>query len=85
MHETSLVPVLMYGSETKLWKQKERSRIRVIQMDNLRGLLGIRMVDRVPNAQTRKLYGVMKGLMRLFSWSGHVERMEKKRITKRVC
>ena len=28
LHETLLVPVLMYGSETKLWKDKERSRIR---------------------------------------------------------
>ena len=35
-----LVPVLMYSSETMLWK-KERSRIRAVQMNNLRGLLGI--------------------------------------------
>ena len=29
LHETLLVPVLMYGSETMIWKEKERSRIRV--------------------------------------------------------
>ena len=40
LHETLLVPFLMYGSETMLWK--ERSRIRAVQMDSLRGLLGIR-------------------------------------------
>ena len=45
-----LVPVLMYGSETMLWKEKERSRIRAVQMDNLRGLLGISRMDRVPNS-----------------------------------
>ena len=49
LHETSLLPVLMYGSETMLWK--ERSRIRAEQMDILRGLLGIRRMDRVPNVR----------------------------------
>ena len=39
LHETMLVPVLMCGSETMLWREKERSRVRVVQMDNLRGLL----------------------------------------------
>ena len=42
LHESLLVPVLMYGSETVIWREKERSRISAIQMDNLRGLLGIR-------------------------------------------
>ena len=42
LNETLLVPVLTYGSETMLWKEKERSMIRVVQMENLRGLLGIR-------------------------------------------
>ena len=36
LHERVLVPVLMYGSETILWKKKERSRIRAVQIDNLR-------------------------------------------------
>ena len=53
LHETLLVPVLMYSSEPPLWKEKERSRIRVAQMDNLRGLLGIRRMDRVLNAWIR--------------------------------
>ena len=53
VQETLLVPVLMYGSEKMLWKEKERSRIRTVQMDNLRGLHGIRRMDRVLNAQIR--------------------------------
>ena len=28
LHTTLLVPVLMYGRETMIWKEKERSRIR---------------------------------------------------------
>ena len=59
-HETLLVPVLMYGSETMLWEEKERSRVRTVQ--NLRGLLGIRKMGRVSNARIRKLCGVRKGL-----------------------
>ena len=31
LHETLLVPVLMYGSETMLWREKERSRVRAVQ------------------------------------------------------
>ena len=49
-------------AETMLWKEKERSRIRVVQMDNLRGLLGINRMDRVPNARIRELCGMKKGL-----------------------
>ena len=55
LNESLLVPVLMYGSE-------ERSRIKAVQMDNLRGLLGIRKLDKVPNARIRQLYRVMKGV-----------------------
>ena len=38
--ETSLLPVFMYGSERMLLKEKARSRIRAVQRDNFRGLLG---------------------------------------------
>ena len=61
MHETLLVPILMYASETMLWKEKERFMIRAVQMNNLRGLLVIRMIDSPPNAQIGQLLGVMRG------------------------
>ena len=77
----------MYGSETMLWKEK--SRIRAVQMDNLRGLLSIRRIDRVPNARIREMCRVKgvdertdEGIFRRF---GHVERMENDRNTRRVC
>ena len=58
-------------------------------MDNLRGLLGIIRMDRVPNARIRELCGVKKvlderideGVLQCFC---HVERMERDRIAKRV-
>ena len=52
----------MYGSKTVIWKEKERSRIEAVQMDNLRGLLGIRRMDKVTNAQIRELCREKKGL-----------------------
>ena len=50
LHEALLVIVLTYGSETMTWREKERSRFRAVQMDNLRGLLGTMKMDKVPNA-----------------------------------
>ena len=41
--------------ETMIWREKEKSRIRAVQMDNLIGLVGIRRIDRVLNAQIRML------------------------------
>ena len=83
LYKTLLVPVLMYVSETMLWKEKERSRIRAVQMDNLRGLLGIRRIYRVPNAWIRELCRVKKGLDEridegMLWWFSHVERMPRK-------
>ena len=71
------MPVLTYGSETMIWREKERSRIKAVQMDNLRGLLGIRRMDKVPNARIRELCGVTKGVDEkidegVLRWFGHV-------------
>ena len=79
----------MYGSETMIWKEKERSRIRAVRMDNLRGLLGVRRMNRVPDAWIRELCGVMKGMddstdEGVPRWFGHVGRMENDGIAKRV-
>ena len=59
-------------------------------MDNCRGLLGIRRMDRVLNARIRELCGVTKGVNKrinedLVWWYRYVERIEKDRIAKRVC
>ena len=79
----------MYGSEIMLWKENERSRIRAEWMDNLRGLLGIRRMDRVLNAWIKELCEVMKRVDEKIDkgvlwWFGHVEWMENDRFAKRV-
>ena len=82
------MPVLTSSSETTIWREKGRSRIRAVQMDNLRVLLGIRRMDKVPNARGQFCVvtnGVNKkideGVLR---WFDHVERMEEDSIAKRV-
>ena len=50
MHESLLVPVLTYGSETMIWREKKRSKIMAVQLDNFRGLQAIRRMDKILNA-----------------------------------
>ena len=49
--------MLLYMAMRQLWKENERSRIRVVQLDNLRGLQkkSIRRMNKVPNARIREL------------------------------
>ena len=70
----------MHGSETMIWKEKERSKARAVQMSNFRGLLGIRRINKVSNARISELCGVTKGVDErlnegVLRWFGHVERI----------
>ena len=72
-----------------MWKEKERSRIRAVQMDNVRGMLGIKRLDKVRNEKIREVYGIRKGVNEvitenLLRWYGHVKRMDADRVVKRV-
>ena len=40
-----------------IWKEKDRSRIMAVQIDNLRGLLCIRRRHKVPNARIGQFCG----------------------------
>ena len=87
LHDSFLLSVLAYGSETVIWKEKERNRVWAVHMDNLRGLLGIRRMDKFPNARIRKLCGVTKGVDEkidegVFRCFGHVERMDNDRTAR---
>ena len=70
----SLVNAIMYGDETMIRKEKERSRVRAVQMDNLRGELI------VSNARIRESCEVTKRVDEridegILQWFDHVERM----------
>ena len=89
LHESLLISVLAYGSEVIIWREKEWSRIGAVHMDNLRGLLAIIRMDKVPNALIRELCGVTKGVDEktdesVLRWLGHVEIMENDKITKKL-
>ena len=89
LHESLLVPVLTYGNERIIWREKEKSRISSVQRDNLRGLLGIRRMDKGTNSRIRQLCRLTKvvdekldeGVLR---WFGLVERMETDKIANMV-
>ena len=58
-------------------------------MDNLRGLLGISRMNKVPNVRIRGLCRMLNGRDEriekvILRWFGHVEGMENDRIAKRV-
>src|SRR5678816_947056 len=57
-----LLPVLFYSSETMVWNKKYRSKVQCVQMDNLRGVLGVRRIDKMRNEHIRVLCGVKKGI-----------------------
>ena len=61
LHQAVLVAVLLYDNETMEWRDKERSRISVLQIYNFRSLLGNRSMDKLTNAWVRELCGVMHG------------------------
>ena len=84
-HEGLLISVLLYGSETMIWREKERSKIRAVQMNNLRSLLSVKIMNRLLNTWIRELYGVVKGVDEgILCWFSHIGRIENYRIAKRV-
>ena len=72
--------LLLYGSEQMICREKERSRIRAVYMDNLKDLLDIGVMNNITNSWIRELCGAMEGVderndegvLQLF---GHLERM----------
>ena len=48
LHESLLQYILIYGSEKRVCREKKGSNIRVVQTDNLRSLLAIRIIYRIP-------------------------------------
>ena len=89
LHETLPVPDLKYSSETMIWKEEKRSRIRTVQMNKIRSLLGIGRMGIVPDAPIKKLYGMAKGVNERIEGDflhcySHAGRMENDRIVKRL-
>ena len=87
LREVLFKSVSLYGSETVAWREKETSTIRVVQMDNLRCLLGVRRINKMQNIRIKEVCGVTKEMNERieesdFRWFGHTERMKNNGITK---
>ena len=70
-------------------REKEKFSIRVVKMNSLWGLLGIRGIDRIPNDSARKKCLAKKGMderidVSALLCSGRTERMENIRTAKWV-
>jgi hypothetical protein len=75
-----LIPVLMYASETWNLTKAQESRLDVIEMRWLRSILGIKMMDFIPNCDIRLICGITE-VSRLIErqrlkYLGHVIRMD---------
>ena len=70
-------------------KATERQKLNVFEMKYLRSMTGVSRLDRVRNEVVRARTGVRRELaarvdMNVLRWFGHVERMENKRLLKKV-
>ena len=89
IHEGVLVPTLTYGCETLVWNAEARSKVRAVEMSNLRNICGVRRIDKIRNQEVLRRCGVKKGILAKMEestlrWYGHVVRMESERLVKKI-
>ena len=70
-------------------RSAERRKVNVLQMKCLRTLVGVSQMDRLRNEEVRRRAGIERELadradQRVPRWFGHVERMDKYRMARRV-
>ena len=96
LRDSIVLPTLTYGSETWTWNEAQQSRIRAVEMSYLRGACGLTRQDLESNESVYERFGmesrgegikcgVVEWVKRnTLRWFGHVERMKKEDLTKRV-
>jgi len=89
LHESIVVPTVMYGGESWGMREEEKRKLNVMEMNCLRNMCGVSRREHVHNEEVRRRVGVEIELAerveeRVLSWFGHVERMSGERMTKRV-
>ena len=70
-------------------RSAERRKANVLEMKCFRNLFGVSRMDRVRSEEVRRRAGIERELasradQRVFSWLGHVERMDEYRMARRV-
>ena len=70
-------------------RNAEGKKVNVLEMKCLRILVGVSRMDRVRNEEVRRRAGIERELasradQRVLKWFGHVERLDKYRMARRV-
>lgn len=89
IYETLIKSSLLYGSETWRITENNKRRLEAVEMDVFRRSLGISRRQRIRNEDVRLQMGIEGSLItdierKQLVWYGHVQRMEEKRLPKKV-
>ena len=89
LYEGIIVPTASYVAEAWGMRNAARRKVSVLEMKCLRSLVGVSRMDRVRNEEVRMRAGIERELasradQRVFSWFGHVERMDENHMARRV-
>ena len=89
IYNSAIIPVLLYGAETWTYTVADMKKLEVFQMNCLRKILGISILDMVPNKKIREYCENQPSLHNIIQksrlrWFGHVARMSDARIPKRI-
>ena len=82
------VPILTCGHECWIINEKVRSRVQATEMELLRRVSGLTLLDKVKSAHIRESLNIESLLLRLersqLRWYGHVTRMSQERTAKKL-
>ena len=96
LRDSIVLPTLTYGCESWTWNEMHQSRIRAVEMSYLRGACGSTWQEMESNENVYERFGmgskgegikcgVVEWVKRnSLRWFGHVERMKKEDLAKRV-
>ena len=81
LYEGLIVPTGLYRAEAWGIRSAERRKVNVLEMKCLKTFVGVSRIDRVRNEEVRRRAGIERELtsranQRVWSWFGHVERMD---------
>ena len=91
VYRAIILPILLYSSETYILYQRHIKRLSKVLQRQLRSIMGIRLQDRISNMSNEEVLQ-RAGMMSLESiimksqlrWTGHVLRMNSKRLPRQT-
>ena len=89
LHDGVIVTTTLYEAAAFGMRSAVRQKVNVLEMKYLRSLVGASPMDRVKNEEVRRRAGIERELestadQRVLRRFGHVERMDKYRVARRV-